>query len=669
VGALAGAERVGGPALGGGGDGRARVEDLTVTFRRGDERVEALRSVSLEVKRGEILAVVGESGSGKSVLALSLLGLLPKSPAPLVAGSATVCGVDMLKGSDEARLSARREHLGAVFQDPMTSLNPTMRIGRQVVEAAGSEQEAIRLLTLVGLPDPPERLRSFPHELSGGQRQRVMIAMALAGKPKLVIADEPTTALDVTIQAQILELIHRLRDETGCAFVLVSHNLSLAARIADRVAVLYAGRVAEIGAAEDILARPEHPYTAALLSSRLTLDFPRDAQVPTLAGEPPDPRRLPPGCPFEPRCQFARPQCAAALPPLDSRQGGGGVACIRHDQIELSVAPAAGGDRTPHRATVRAVSPSEGTDGPVVTLDGVNKTFRLGRGFKRGVRLRALRDVSLRVDPGECLAVVGESGSGKSTLLRVIAGLLPSDRGEGAVFHRDRKRCQMVFQDASSSLTPWLKIGTQIAEPLARKERSGRSARGARVSRALDDVGVPQDAASVVPRVLSGGQRQRVAIARAMITGPSLLLCDEPTSALDASLVGSVLNLLMELRRSQRMAMIFVTHDLAIARVVADRIAVMYLGEVVESGPVEEVTREPAHPYTRILLAALDAEEPQAIRGEPASATKIPAGCPFHPRCPLATEQCRTEVPPLQEHRPGRWAACWHAFDIAPPGS
>ena len=576
----------------------------------------------------------------------------------------------MLSGSDESRLATRREHLGAVFQDPMTSLNPTMRIGRQVAEVAGSEQEAVRLLTLVGLPDPPGRLRSFPHELSGGQRQRVMIAMALAGNPELVIADEPTTALDVTIQAQILELIHRLRDEAGCAFVLVSHNLSLAARIADRVAVLYAGRVAEIGGAADILARPEHPYTAALLSSRLTLDFPRDAQVPTLAGEPPDPRRLPPGCPFEPRCEFARPECAAALPELDSRRGGeGGVACIRHDQIELSAAPAGGGDRAPLGAGARTESPPEGTDGPVVTLDGVNKTFRLGRGFKRGARLQALRDVSLSVNPGECLAVVGESGSGKSTLLRVIAGLLPADRGDGAVFHRDRKRCQMVFQDASSSLTPWLKIGTQIAEPLARKERAGRSAREARVSRALDEVGVPEDAASVVPRVLSGGQRQRVAIARAMITGPSLLLCDEPTSALDASLVGSVINLLMELRRSQGMAMIFVTHDLAIARVVADRIAVMYLGEVVESGPVEEVTREPAHPYTRILLAALDAEEPQVIRGEPASATKIPVGCPFHPRCPLATERCRTEPPPLEEHRAGRRAACWHAFDVAPPGS
>ncbi|HTF54814.1 MAG TPA: oligopeptide/dipeptide ABC transporter ATP-binding protein, partial [Pseudonocardia sp.] len=394
-----------------------KVTGLRTHFSSEHGTVKAVDGVDFQIERGGILGVVGESGSGKSVTGLSILRLLGSRNATIAGGQILFHGEDLLTKSDREMREIRGKKISMVFQNAMTALDPFFRVGDQLVEVIRLHQrvgkreaklKALEAMELVRIPEASRRLSSYPHQLSGGQRQRVMIAMALAGNPELVIADEPTTALDVTIQAQILELIHRLRDEAGCAFVLVSHNLSLAARIADRVAVLYAGRVAEIGGAADILARPEHPYTAALLSSRLTLDFPRDAQVPTLAGEPPDPRRLPPGCPFEPRCEFARPECAAALPELDSRRGGeGGVACIRHDQIELSAAPAGGGDRAPLGAGARTESPPEGTDGPVVTLDGVNKTFRLGRGFKRGARLQALRDVSLSVNPGECLAVVG----------------------------------------------------------------------------------------------------------------------------------------------------------------------------------------------------------------------------------------------------------------------
>ncbi|HEX9530252.1 MAG TPA: ABC transporter ATP-binding protein, partial [Acidimicrobiales bacterium] len=305
------------------------LDRLHVTFERGGRRIRALRGVSLRIGPGQILGLVGESGSGKSVLGLSLLGLLPTEPAPDVEGQAVVCGLDMVDASPDERRRLRREHLGAVFQDPMTSLNPTMRVGRQVAEAAGSESEAVRLLDSVGVPEARRRLRAFPHELSGGLRQRVMIAMAVAGQPSLVIADEPTTALDVTVQAQILELVRHLCDQTGTSFLLVTHDLGVAAQVADHIAVLYAGRLAEIGASDDVLRRPAHPYSRGLLQSRLTLTARREGPLPTLPGEPPDPRAQPPGCPFAPRCDLREDRCEEELPDLEpSGRHPGWAACL-----------------------------------------------------------------------------------------------------------------------------------------------------------------------------------------------------------------------------------------------------------------------------------------------------------------------------------------------------
>jgi len=616
---------------------RARVVDLAVTFERRGAPLRALRGVSLDIAAGEILAVVGESGSGKSVLGLTLLGLLGGEPAPTVTGRAEVCGVDMIGASPIERRDVRRTHLGAVFQDPMTSLNPTMRVGQQVIEAAGSSEEARRLLDLVGVPDPVRRMRAYPHELSGGLRQRVMLAMAVAGSPDLVIADEPTTALDVTVQAQVLALLRDLRDEIGCSFLLITHDFGVASQIADRVAVMYGGRLAEMGVMSEVLAAPSHPYTEGLLRSRLDLDLPLGREIATLPGEPPDPRAHPSGCAFAPRCSSAQDECRESMPEATPAPTHSGVAaCIR--PIEL-VRPDAVAD-SPAFAEVVLEEDSK----PVLRCHGIGKDFWVRRGTFKRDRLAALRNVILDIDAGESVAIVGESGSGKSTLLRVVAGLLEPDHG---TLERQDEHPQMVFQDAGASLTPWLTVGEIVSERL--RGVLPRSERSERVDQALRQVGLPPDVARVKAGSLSGGQRQRVAFARATIVPPKLLLCDEPTSALDASLAAAVLNLLQVLRRDLGMAVMFVTHDLAAARFIADRIAVMYLGEIVEVGRAEDVTSAPQHPYTKALLRSVPTPgtAPARLAGEPASPLAIPSGCSFHPRCAEKVARCETEVPLL----------------------
>jgi len=630
------------------------VEDLHVSFSRGGTQVNALRGVSLELRPGEILGLVGESGSGKSVLGLALLGLLPERPAPTVTGRALVCGTDMVTAGKEGTRLVRKQHLGAVFQDPMTSLNPTMHIGAQVVESAGSSTEAIRLLDAVGVPDPARRLKSYPHELSGGLRQRVMIAMAVAGSPSLVIADEPTTALDVTVQAQILELLATLRDELGTSFILVTHDLGVAAQVADRIAVLYGGRLAEVGPSTDLFEAPLHPYSRGLLRSRLVLQTDRSRPIRTLPGEPPDPRAHPPGCPFAPRCDHYAAGCDDVLPPLESTSPVHQVACIRLDDIATGPAAVA---RNPAEPWGPVAGIGLG-NAPAVLVHGVHKRFSVGSGFKKR-QLQALRGVDLALNEGEAVALVGESGCGKSTLLRSIAGLQPVD--EGSIEFGKGARPQMVFQDAGASLTPWLTVGEQIEERL-RSERIGRQARKSKVLEALAMVGLPHEVATAKPAQLSGGQRQRVGLARATVVPPEVLLCDEPTSALDVSLAATVLNLIGRLRRELGVAILFVTHDLAAARMVGDRIAVMYLGRIVEIGNADDLCADPVHPYTRALLDTVPEVGRVHVRlkGEPANPLEPPTGCAFHPRCPMAEVSCSTTAVALEpvDGSGNRRAAC-----------
>ncbi|WP_082022737.1 dipeptide ABC transporter ATP-binding protein [Mycolicibacterium setense] len=617
----------------------ATIDNLHVTFRRNGHDIHALRGVSLTIAPGEIIGLVGESGSGKTVLGFTMLGLLPTSA--VIGGTVRVANTDMVNSGNKELRKVRRLDLGAVFQDPMTSLNPTMRIGKQVAEAAGGEEEALRLLTAVGIPEPQRRMRAYPHELSGGLRQRVMIAMAVAGNPELVIADEPTTALDVTVQAQVLRLLQRLRDEIGCSIVLITHDLGVAAQISDRIAVLYAGRIAEIGPAAEVLARPAHPYTHGLLGSRLTLDTPRDRMLAALPGAVPSPAAPLAGCAFTPRCTAAIGDCATSAPEPVVVAPQRVSACIR-PMADIAATSSTAGAGT--AVLFAAKEQGSGEQSPAVALANITKTFSVSRRWldrsaeNRG-KLHALRGVTMRVGQGESVALVGESGSGKSTLLRIIAGL--ESPTSGSVRLAGGERPQMVFQDAGASLTPWLSVGELIAERLRGSKMSAAQRRTA-VSEVLERVGLPAEVAKARSGELSGGQRQRVSLARATVVPPSVLLCDEPTSALDVSLAASVLNLIGDLRRSLDMSVVFVTHDLSVARVVADRIAVMYLGRIVEIGPADRVIGDPAHPYTRALVDAIPdlGRESRVLSGEPASPLSPPDGCAFHPRCPIAVPAC-----------------------------
>ena len=573
----------------------ASVSGLTVSLTRNGVRSDVIRGVDLEIAPGEIVGLVGESGSGKSVLALAMLGLLPESSAPRFGGSITVAGVDMIHGSEADLRRVRRTELGAIFQDPMTSLNPTMRIGAQIDESTHDSAESQRLLTTVGIRDAAERMRAYPHELSGGLRQRVMAAIAVSGTPSLIIADEPTTALDVTVQAQVLALLRELRDDFGCSVLMITHDLGVAAQLADRLVVLYAGRVAEQGTTDDVLQRPTHPYTVGLLGARLSLTMPRDGILATLAPERADAAERMRGCAYHSRCPLATAECATEVPPLEPATPGSAQlrACWRTTEEVREHAAS-----IPLRAVEAIAMPAVevSATGPSVLVTDVECTFT-PRGSSP---VHALRGVSLSVGQGEALAIVGESGSGKSTLLRVIAGLTAPTSGSVAL----GGAAQMVFQDAGSSLTPWLTVGETLRERL-RPLKLSRAESADRVERALEEIGLPAAVARVRPAELSGGQRQRVVLARATMIPPAVLLCDEPTSALDASLAASVLNLIRDLRERLDMTVLFVTHDLAVARLMGDRIAVMNRGQIVEVGAADDVIAHPTDEYTASLIASV----------------------------------------------------------------
>jgi len=567
----------------GNADPVASVSDLHVTYERNGSPVNAVRGVDLDIRRGEVLAVVGESGSGKTVLSKALLGLLPVHDGPLITGSVIVDGVDLRAANPKAVRKLRRVALGAVFQDSSSSLNPTLRIGRQLDEATKSTDRSVALLERVGIPEPAKRMASYPHELSGGLRQRVIIALAVAGDPKLVVCDEPTTALDVTVQAQILALLRRMRDELGSSMFFITHDLGVAAEVADRIAVMYQGQIVEIGDTAEILERPTNDYTRRLLEARIGLDTPRRAVARNTALLPADP-------------------------------------------------PSVGG----------------------LSLEGVTKTYSLRTSRWRHAELHALADVSLDIAPGESVALVGESGSGKSTLLRILAGL--EDPTSGAIRRTTATRPQMVFQDAGESLTPWLTVREILSDPLRGVSREESEDRVASIIRA---VGLAEEIADARPSELSGGQKQRVVIARAVVVPPTTLLCDEPTSALDSPVARSVLWLLGQLRADLDMTMVFVTHDLAVARLVADRIAVMYLGRIVEVLPADAV-RSAAHPYTQALLDSVPGQgrSPRALRGEPASPIHAPSGCSFHPRCHAAVPLCSSRPVELTPRSDRHDVAC-----------
>jgi peptide/nickel transport system ATP-binding protein len=661
------------------------VEDLHVHFVTGHGVVRAVEGVSYFVRPGEIVALVGESGCGKSVSALSILRLLARPAGRVVRGRVLFDGRDLLSLSEEEMRKVRGRDIGMVFQEPMTSLNPVLTIGLQVMEPlkihlgmteTAARARAAELMKLVGIPDGERRLDQYPHQLSGGMRQRVMIAIGLSCNPKLLIADEPTTALDVTIQAQILELMKDLSRQLGIAMVIITHNLGIVARYADRVNVMYAAEIVEQGSADDVFSRPRHPYTLGLLRSVPRLDRPRGPRLETIEGLPPSLLDPPSGCRFAARCPYAMPFCKEA-PVLAEIESGHEVRCLRAEDI------ASGADGLPADAAVSPPAAPTGDAPVLLSLRGLHKEFTLsgGIGSLTGGRavVHAVTDVSFEIKAGETLGLVGESGCGKTTVGRMILRLDDPSSGDitfggadlghagGAALKALRTRIQVIFQDPYSSLNPRMTIGQIIAEPLLvyRKAPTRKAARE-RVEELLTQSGLYPYMADRYPHQLSGGQRQRVGIARALALEPEFIVCDEPVSALDVSIQGQIINLLEELQQRLGLTYLFIAHDLAVVRHISHKVVVMYLGRVMEMAPRDSLYDAPIHPYTQALLeaapvpdAALERARPRhVLGGELPSALSPPQGCVFHTRCPHASAECRAEIPQLREIRQGHWAAC-----------
>jgi len=602
----------------GAGEPLLAVRDLAVSFPTESGAIRAVDGVSLDLAAGELLALVGGSGCGKSVTALTVMGLTRPQGAR-TEGSVHYRGRELLDASEDELRRVRGAEIAMVFQDPLSSLNPVLRVGDQIAEQilahedvtrAQARERAVELLGRVGIPAAARRAEGFPYELSGGMRQRAMIAMALSCGPRLLIADEPTTALDVTVQAQILDLIRELRDETGAGVLLITHDFGVVAEMADRVAVMDAGRIVEQAPVEEVFAAPRHPRTRALLDAVPRLDDPLPARRPPAEGE------------------------------------------------------------------------------PVLALDGLEVAFPVRRRLLRrdsDLTVRAVDGVTLAVRPGETLGLVGESGSGKTTLARAAVRLIEPTGGTVSFAGRDitaasrrelqplRSELQIVFQDPFGSLNPRKRVADIVGLPLRLHGLSKRDS-AARVATLLERVGLEPEHADRWPHEFSGGQRQRIGIARALALSPRLVVLDEPVSALDVSVQTQIVDLLDELQRELGLAYLFVAHDLSVVRQVSDRVAVMYLGKLMEVAPVAELYERPVHPYTAALLAAIPVPDPSrrdrrvrgvAPSGEPPSPTDPPRGCVFHPRCPRATDVCREVVPPLAAHSDGHLAACHHPLTAA----
>ncbi len=603
------------------------VTDLSVTFPTDNGELRAVRGLSYQVAPREVVAMVGESGSGKSAAAMAVIGLLPEYAD--VSGSVQLDGQELLGMSDEAMSRIRGRRIGTVFQDPMSALTPVYTVGDQIAEAirihqpdvskAAARRQATELLELVGINQPERRARAFPHELSGGERQRVVIAIAISCDPDLIICDEPTTALDVTVQAQILDVLRTARDVTNAGVLIITHDLGVVAEFADRAVVMYAGRPVEAAAVEDLYSDRRMPYTAGLLGSAPRLDAPRGQRLVPIPGAPPSLVTLPPGCPFAPRCPLAIDDCLVGEPALLPVSDGHTAACIRTDQVAGRSAAEIYG--------VALDAPESDTDADppvVVRVRDVSRTFRLTKGvvFRRQIgEVRAVDHVSFDLQQGRTLGIVGESGSGKSTTLHEILELTRPQSGSIEVLGNDvatltnerrralRSDLQVVFQDPVASLDPRLPVFDLLAEPL-HANGFDKGATDTRVAEMLEIVGLRRADASRYPGEFSGGQKQRIGIARALALQPKILALDEPVSALDVSIQAGIINLLLDLQRDFGLSYLFVSHDLSVVKHLAHTVAVMYRGAIVEYGDSDEVFANPQNEYTRRLLAAIPKPDP-----------------------------------------------------------
>ncbi|MBN9009524.1 MAG: ABC transporter ATP-binding protein, partial [Rhizobiales bacterium] len=623
---------------------------------------------------------------GKSMTGLAIPALLPPG-ASFARGSIRFHGEELTRAGPRRLAEIRGLGIGMIFQNPMTSFNPLKRVGAQVAEPLLLHGKADRrtararvedIFRQVSIPDPAARARAYPNEFSGGMLQRAMIATALVNSPELVIADEPTTALDVTVQAQVLDLLGRLNRETGAAMIFISHDLAVVSRICDRVAVMYAGRIVEQGPVRAILDRPRHPYSRALIAAMPAANAAANARLQTIGGEPPDFGALPSGCPFHPRCPLASERCRVEDPPLVADSEGRAVACWHAD----AVPPVGTG---PVAATAAPSDVSATAAEPILRVSDLVRHFRLPAALPFGRRreVHALDGVSVTLARGDTLGIAGETGCGKSTLARCILRLVDTDSGSiqfmgeditgiaGRSLRAVRRHIQPIFQNPYAALNPRARIEDIIAEPL-RAFRLPAVEIDRRIDAVLDMVGMSPRHRKRLPHEFSGGQRQRISIARAIALRPALVVADEPIASLDVSIQAQIINLFTDLRREIGFSMIFISHDLRVIRHFCSHVAVMFLGQVVEHGPAAEVCARPRHPYTAALLSAvpeLDKADgkPVILAGEPPSPLAPPSGCRFRTRCFRATERCAEFVPPLVRDAGGRATACFYPLETPAP--
>ena len=665
------------------------IRDLHTDIEIRSGVVHALSGVDLHVNAGETLGIVGESGSGKTMTALSLMGLLPPGGS-VSSGQIILDGQDLTKLALKEKRKLRGTKVGMIFQDPLTSLNPTMKIGLQVCEPLRVHEKlskkealerAVEILKRVGMPRPEVVINNYPHQLSGGMRQRVMIAMALVCKPRILIADEPTTALDVTTQMQILDLIDELRDEYQMGVILITHDLGVVAGHTDRVAVMYAGRIVETAPTKTLFTEPKHRYTSSLMAALPERALAAGTKLFSIPGAPPSLTNLPVGCRFAARCLWATDECRAGYPDL-SGDDTHTFSCFH---------PVQEGDESPAALQAKLDTQKNGDEAgaqqaPLVSskvLLDVKEASReyesAGSGFfkrDKGV-VSAVDRVSITVKKGETYGLVGESGCGKSTMGRLIAGLerpsggaieldgrdLATLKGRDAVtIHRD---VQMMFQDSYAAMDPRMRIDQILAEPMSIQKTGNARQIAERIMEIIEQVGLTEEILDRYPHEFSGGQLQRIGFARSLTLAPDLIVADEPVSALDVSVQAQVLNLMKDLQAELGLSYLFISHDLAVVQYMADRIGVMYLGRIVEEGPAKEVVENPKHPYTKALIDSIPVPDPEfshddraiKLTGEPPSAVNPPEGCRFRPRCPFAGEECKIQ-PALTDER--HRVACHH---------
>ncbi|OMF34690.1 glutathione ABC transporter ATP-binding protein [Paenibacillus sp. FSL H8-0548] len=667
------------------------IEHLTVKFATPKGWLTAISDVSLSMQPGETVCLVGESGSGKTITSKSVMRLIDYENGVIASGEMKLDGVDLVRSPQSNMRLLRGKKMAMVFQEPMSAFDPVFTIGSQIIEVivghkiSGREkaaERAIHLLRRVGIPEPELRMKQYPGELSGGMLQRAMIAMALACGPELLIADEPTTALDMTIQAQILQLLQELKQEFNMSILLITHDMGIAAEMADRIIVMYAGQVVEQATAAQLFELPHHPYTQGLLRSVTTLDSDRGAKLFSIEGSIPNLFELPTGCRFHPRCPHATEKCEKENPPLltvNDRQ----AACWYAEELAESQAWAGA---NPSKASVELVEESQDrlVIGPrsraanLFEIEGLKKYYPLGKSVlsRQASAIRAVDDVSFQIRKGETFGLVGESGSGKSTLGRVIMQLEKATAGKvrfagnpltemkPSQLHDVRKDMQMIFQDPFGSMNPRWRVGDIIGEPLSIHTSQSAAEKRSRVEELLHVVGLNPSWHDRFPHEFSGGQRQRIGIARAIALKPSFVLADEAVSALDVSVQAQIVNLMQDLQQSLGLTYLFIAHGLHVVRHISNRIGVMYLGKLVEIADSEELFTHPAHHYTKALIASIPWPDPSrkreliAISGEIPSPASPPSGCRFHTRCPAATARCKNEQPELTEIAPEHWAAC-----------